>query len=299
MAIPSFAKQHDNPDGNPEQESTPRRWVQRFNRNRMAVGSVVVLILIVLSAVAAPVLSPYRPNNMNLQLSYAPLGTPGHLLGTNALGEDILSRLLYGGRVSLFVALSAATVSTFIGVTCGALAGFYGGWLDTILMRFVDLMLSIPDLFILLVLASYTGLNEVTMIFFIGAFSWMGTARIVRGVFLSVRETPMVEAAQALGASGVRIMVRYLIPSAIGPITVALTFAVARSMLLEASLDFLGFGISPSIPTWGNMLVSAQQALGIQPWAVVAPGLMITLTVLSLNFIGDGIREIWDSEGSA
>ncbi len=269
-------------------------WFRRFRKNRMAVISVLVLVLIVLSAVAAPILTPVSPNHMNLVLSYAPIGTAHHLLGTNALGEDILSRIVYGGRVSLFVAFAAAAVSTTIGIGAGAVAGYYGRWVDTVLMRLVDLMLSVPDLFILLVLASYTGLNVLSMILFIGAFSWMGTARIVRGVFLSVRETTMVEGAYAIGAGTGRIISRYLVPSAMGPITVSLTFAVARAMLLEASLDFLGFGISPSIPTWGNMLVSAQQALGVQPMAVVAPGVMITLTVLSLNFIGDGLREAGD-----
>lgn len=269
-------------------------WLRRFRRNRMAITSVVVLILIILSALAAPFLVSTPPNHMDLLLPYAPIGTVNHPLGTNALGEDILSRLLYGGRVSLFVAFAAASVSTTLGIGTGAVAGYYGGWVDTVLMRLVDLMLSVPDLFILLVLASYTGLNVLSMILFIGVFSWMGTARIVRGVFLSVRETPMVEGAYAMGSPTGRIITRYLLPSAMGPITVSLTFAVARAMLLEAALDFLGFGISPSIPTWGNMLVSAQQALGVQPTAVVAPGVMITLTVLSLNFIGDGLREAGD-----
>lgn len=269
-------------------------WFQRFRRNRMAVISVVVLFAICLSAIGAPLITSVSPNRMNLLLSYSGLGTPHHILGTNALGEDVLSRLLYGGRISLLVAFSAAGVSTVLGIATGAAAGYYGRWVDSLLMRLVDLMLSIPDLFILLVLASYTGLNVLTMILFIGAFSWMGTARIVRGVFLSVRETPMVEGAYAIGASSGRVIGRYMLPSAIGPITVAVTFAIARAMLLEAALDFLGFGISPSIPTWGNMLVSAQQALGVQPWEVVAPGVMITMTVLALNFIGDGFREAGD-----
>lgn len=285
----------------PQQKETRgvRGGFARFLRHRVAVGASVVLLTIIAISIGAPLLTHYGPNQLALLSPYLAPGTGGHVLGTNALGEDVWTRLLYGGRVSLLVAFAAATMASVLGIAVGSLAGYYGHWVDNILMRFVDLVLSFPDLFLLLVLASYTGLSEGTMILFIGGFSWMGMARMVRGVFLTLRELPMVESARAIGAGSWRIILRYLLPGAMGPVIVALTFAVARAMLLEAALDFLGFGISPSVPTWGNMLVSAQQSLSAQPLAVVAPGLMITATVLSLNFIGDGLRGMWVTQGRA
>jgi len=214
-----------------------------------------------------------------------------HPLGTDELGRDALARVVHGGRISLAVGLASALVATVLGTLVGALSGFYRGLMDSALMRFTDIMLSIPLLPLVILLAGMLRPNVPFLIAIIGGLTWMGTARLVRSQFLALREREFVEAARALGVGGTRLIVRHILPNAIGPITVSATLAVGNSILLESALSFLGFGVQPPIPTWGNLLNNASPWLSVAPWLAIPPGLCIFTTVLSVNFVGDGLRD--------
>ncbi len=267
---------------------------RRFRRHRLALVGAVILALIVLSAIFAPLLSPYNPYVPDpFNMTAAP--GPQHLLGTDQNGSDVLSRLFYGGRYSLGIGVSAALLSTILGVTIGATAGWTGGWVDNALMRFVDLMLSFPALFLLLILFSITGGASVAVIvIFLGLFGWMYMARIVRAQILALRQQDFVQSAQSVGVPAVRIVVRHLLPNVLAAIIVTTTLEIAYNMLSEAILDFLGYGVAADTPTWGNMLNSAEQHLLDAPQLAIAPGLALTLTILCINFLGDGLRDALD-----
>ena len=266
---------------------------RRLRRHRLAMaGGGVVLVLVVASALS-PWIAPYPPTHIDLANRMSP-PSGRHPLGTDELGHDVLTRLLYAGRVSLTVGFSAALASALLGTVVGLVSGFYGGWLDNVLMRFVDIMLSIPDLPILIILARYFGGSLLGIVLVITVFGWMGTARLVRGEVLQLKNTDFVEAARALGASPGRIMFRHLIPNALAPVIVAATLAVGSAILTEAALSYLGFGIQPPTPSWGNMLQNAQDFIWRTPLLAFWPGLMIFLTVLAFNFFGDGLRDALD-----
>ena len=248
-----------------------------------------MLCILCVTAILAEVIVPYDRDEIDLmRIQEGP--SRSHLLGTDDVGRDILSRLIHAGRVSLGVGFSAMGLALLIGITLGSMAGFYGGWLDNLIMRLVDVILSIPIFFLLLILATF-GLTPYIIVIIIGCTSWMGVTRLVRASFLSLREKEFVEASRAIGASHFRIVVRQIIPNAMGPILVAGTLGVADAILVESALSFLGFGIQPPTPSWGNMLTNAQAFLFDTPWIAFYPGLMIFVTVLSLNFIGDGLRD--------
>ncbi len=266
---------------------------RRLRRHRLAMASVVVLVLIALVAIFAGFVAPkgYAEQDLGAQLLSPRAGS---LLGTDTLGRDELSRVIYGGRISLAVGLSVALSAGLIGTLIGALAGFYGGRLDTLLMRITDLFLSIPLLVILIVAATVLGGSAFDIVFVLSLFFWMPMARVVRGVFLSLREKEFVEAARAIGASGRRIIVRHMLPNALGPIIVNVTLTVAQAILIESVLSFLGFGIQPPTPTWGNMLAESRDLATVAPWLIWFPGLAILLTILCVNFFGDGLRDAFD-----
>ncbi len=271
------------------------RALRRFLKHRPATIGLVVLVLLALTALFAPALSPYDPRAQDIML----LGQPqppsrAHPMGTDVLGRDMLSRVLYGARVSLAVGLLSATIAAAIGTLVGALAGYYRGLTDDLLMRFVDLMLSIPILPITIVLAGILRPSVGLIVVIIGAFGWMGTARLVRSRFLSLRETEFVEASRALGGTGSRIIVRHILPNALGPVVVATTLAVGGAIMLESALSFLGLGVQPPTPTWGNLLNEARQWLSLAPWLAIFPGALILVTVLAVNFLGDGLRDALD-----
>jgi len=267
-------------------------WL-RLKKHRIALAGGIVILLFVLGAIFAPYLTPYEFDQINLRDRKAG-PTIKHPLGTDELGHDVLTRLLYAGRVSLTVGFSAAFVAALFGTIVGAVSGFYGGFTDNVLMRVTDVMLSIPDLPILIILSRYMGGSVAGIILVLSVFAWMGVARLVRGELLKLRTQDFTEAARALGASDARIMIRHLVPNALAPVIVAATLTVGGAILSEAGLSFLGIGIQPPTPSWGNMLQNAQDFIWNTPWLAIWPGAMIFLTVLCFNFLGDGLRDALD-----
>ena len=270
----------------------------RLRRAKLSIAGMIVVTLLALAALFANVIAPEGQNQQDLFNIKAP-ASADHLLGTDDLGRDLLSRLIYGGRISLVVGVLAALLSTAIGIAVGAVAGYYGGWLDAALMRFVDLMLAFPAIFLLLIVFSMEGVGRstTTVILFLGIFGWMWLARIIRGEFMSLKEKEFIEAARAVGVPDGRIIVRHLLPNVVAPIIVTTTLGVAYYMLAEATLSFLGFGVSPSTPTWGNMLNAARTSYLTNPILAIAPGLTLTIAVLAINFVGDGLRDAFDPRG--
>lgn len=259
----------------------------------MALAGAVVIGVLVLAAALAGVLAPYRFEDIDLAARLRPpSGT--HLLGTDTIGHDVFTRLLYAGRVSLLAGFAAAAVAASVGVIIGATAGFYGGGVDNVLMRMTDVSLALPDLPILIVLSRYLGGSVSGVVLVISLFAWRGVARLVRGEVLKLRGQDFTEAARALGATDTRILFRHLVPNALAPVIVAATLIVGQAILAEAALSFLGIGIQPPVPSWGNMLQNAQDFLLTAPRLAVYPGLMIFLTVLCFNFLGDGLRDALD-----
>ena len=267
---------------------------QRFHRNRLAVGGGVVVVLLVLLAALAPLAAPRNPLYIDMTYKFAPPGAHGFLLGGDELGRDILSRLIYAGRVSLSVGLMTAAIAVLVGSLLGALAGYYGRALDAAVMRLADVLLSMPAIFLLLALAAFLRPTLSTVTLIIGLTSWMPVARMVRGQILSIKEQEFIAAARAIGSPDSRLIFRELLPNALAPVLVAATLTVSTAVLLESSLSYLGYGIQPPVASWGNMLNNAQTYVFYAPWAAVFPGLMITLTVLSFNFAGDGLRDALD-----
>jgi len=267
-------------------------WL-KFRRHKMALVGLFVLVVLYLSAIFAPLVAPYEPDALDLTSLRQPPSAK-HLMGTDALGRDQFSRVIYGGRVSLSVGLGVALSAGIIGTTVGALAGYYGRFLDTTLMRTTDFFLAMPFLIVLMMAATALGGGVTDIVLAVSLFTWMPVARIVRGVFLSIKEREYIEAARAMGASGRRIILRHMLPNAIGPIIVNITLTIALAILVESTLSFLGFGIQPPTASWGNMVNSAKDSMVTQPWIMLFPGLMIFITALSVNFLGDGLRDALD-----
>lgn len=275
----------------------PRRpgfWT-RFIRHRMALVGLIFLAGIGLAAVLAPVISPYSAYDMSLPDARKEPSL-AHPLGTDKLGRDTLTRVLVGGRVSLAVALSAVAISTVVGTVLGLMAGYRGGWVDSLISRITDIFMAFPLFVLLIVIVSMVGPSAVNVVLVLGLFGWMVITRIVRGQVLSVMNEPYIEAAIAAGAPHWQILLRQVLPNIYVPIVVASTLGVANAMLSEAALSFLGLGIQPPTPSWGNMLNAAQslQVLVNEPWVWIGPGAAIALTVLSINFLGDGLRDALD-----
>jgi peptide/nickel transport system permease protein len=267
---------------------------RRFTRNRLATaGAVGVFVLVVLAGLA-PWVAPRDPLYIDMDHKFARPGEAGFVLGADELGRDLLSRLLHAGRVSLAVGLITALIAVLVGSILGAVAGFYGGALDAAIMRVVDVLLSIPTIFLLLALSAFLKPTMLTITLIIGLNSWMSVARMVRAQVLSLKEQEFVLAARAAGAGAPRLIVRQLMPNAVAPVLVAATLTVATAILLESSLSYLGYGIQPPTASWGNMLNNAQIYLTSAPWLAILPGIAITLAVTSFNFIGDGLRDALD-----
>lgn len=268
--------------------------LRRFMKHRMAVVGSITLFLLVFMSFVGPFLSPYSFDGIDLPNSNQQWPSMAHWLGTDELGRDILTRLMYAGRISLSVGLSVAFLGVVIGTIVGGLAGYFGKWVDNAGMRLTDVFLSIPILMLLMVMMKFLGKELIIIVLILGATSWMGVARLVRGEFLSLRNQEFIEASHAQGASSIWIMLRHMLPNALAPIFVAATLGVADAIMLESALSFLGFGIQPPTPSWGNMLTDAQQYMISTPWLAFYPGLLIFLTVASINFVGDGLRDALD-----
>jgi len=264
----------------------------------MALLGLLVLAVVVGSAAFAPAITHYSPTDLDPDHSLA-RPSRQHILGTDDLGRDEFARVVFGGRISLLVGLTAMLVGSVIGIAMGSAAGYLGGWVDVLIMRFVDLMLSFPAIFLLLILINWTGGRApvAMMIAYLGLFGWTGLARIVRAEYLALRAREFVEEARAMGAGTGRIIFRHILPNAMAPILVQAAFAVAGAILAEAALDFLGFGLPPDIPTWGNLLTQAEDYITSNPVLAIAPGAVITLTVVAVFFIGDALRDALDVRG--
>jgi peptide/nickel transport system permease protein len=279
--------------------TAPSRWwhnraVLRFMSHRLALLGLTMITLLTLACVLGPYLLPYDSLHIDLRARFAPPMTGNHYLGTDPLGRDLAARLLMAGRISLLVGFSAMLLSLVIGTLVGVVAGYRGGWISAVLMRTVDGFLSFPSIFLVLALAAALRPSPVMITVIIAITKWMEVARIVEAEVRSLREREFVQAGRMLGLSGTHIMFREILPNAMGPIIVAASLTVARAILLEAYISFLGFGIQPPLPSWGNMLNGAQQYLARAPWLAIIPGAAITIAVTSFNFIGDGLRDALD-----
>jgi peptide/nickel transport system permease protein len=279
----------------PIYESQARRVWRRFLHHRLAVAGGCVVILLLLMAIFADVITPHHPLALETARRFIPPGTNStFLLGTDEMGRDLLSRLIYGGRISLVVGVTAMFATVVTGLIIGLVSGFYGGRIDNLLMRFTDTMLSFPQVFLLLVLAAFITPTVISIALIIGLTSWMEVARIIRAQIKYIKEQDFVLAAFAIGASEARIMFKELLPNAIAPVLVSATLNVANAVLMESYISFLGYGIQPPLASWGNMLTNAQAYFDTATYLAILPGVMITLTVMSFNFLGDGLRDALD-----
>lgn len=272
-----------------------KTMLRRFVQYRPAVFGLVVLVLLVFIAIFAPQVAGQDPFFQDYSALKSPPSAE-HWLGTDALGRDVWARLVFATRVSLSVGLVAVAIYAVIGTTLGAIAGYYGGWVDSVIMRLTDIVMTFPALIIIITVVALIGPSLLNIMAVMGLLSWPSICRLVRGQILSLRETEFVIASKALGASDAYIIFNHLLPNVMGPIIVAATFGIASAILTEASLSFLGLGVPPPQPSWGQMLTDAQKLtiLAEMPWLWIPPGLMVSLTVLCVNFVGDGLRDALD-----
>lgn len=273
---------------------------KRFSRNKLSVLGTITILLLIMVAALAPFLAPYDPTSIDVHHVLSPPNLK-HPLGTDELGRDLLSRIIWGSRISLKVGFVAVGISVLIGIVIGALAGFYGGLIDAILMRFVDIMLAFPTFFLILAVISILEQNIFTIMVVIGITSWMDVARLVRAEFLSLKEKDFVSAARAVGASDKRLIFNHILPNALSPVFVAATFGVAGAILIESGLSFLGLGVQPPDPSWGNILTAGKDNIEVAWWLSFFPGFAILITVLSYNLVGEGLRDaldprLWEAE---
>ncbi len=250
---------------------------------------ITIIAIFSLVAVLAPVISPYDPAEIDRDsLLVAP--SAKHLMGTDSLGRDLFSRIVFGARISLSIGIIAVGISTIIGIILGSIAGFYGRWVDSLIMRFVDIMLCFPTFFLILAVVAIVGPSIFNIMVIIGLTSWMGTARLIRAEILSLKEREFIQAARAIGASHLRIILRHLIPNGIAPVLVSIVLRIAYVILMESGLSLLGLGVQPPTASWGNILIEAKSTLGLAWWLTLYPGLFIFITVLGFNLIGEGLR---------
>jgi peptide/nickel transport system permease protein len=255
----------------------------------LIIGIAIIAILS-LVAVLAPVISPYDPAEIDKGSLLVPPSSK-HLMGTDSLGRDLFSRIVFGARISLSIGIIAVGIATLIGIILGSIAGFYGRWVDSLIMRFVDLMLCFPTFFLILAVVAILEPSIYNIMIIIGLTSWMGTARLIRAEILSLKEREFIQAARAIGASNLRIILRHLIPNAIGPVMVSAILGIASAILIESALSFLGLGVQPPTPSWGNILIEAKSTLGIAWWLTLYPGLFILITILGFNLIAESLRQ--------
>ncbi len=265
----------------------------RLSRNKLALIGGVIVIILFLIALFAPWFSPHDPGKIDVtRILEAP--SREHPLGTDELGRDVLSRMIWGSRISLAVGFVAVGILSVIGVFLGSLAGYYGGWIDSVIMRFVDIMLCFPTFFLILAVIAFISPSIWAIMIVIGVFGWMGVARLIRAEILSLKEREFILAARSQGAGDLRIIFRHIIPNALSPVLVSAILGVAAAILTESALSFLGIGVQPPTPSWGNMLTAGKDNIDIAWWLSLYPGLAILLTVLGYNLLGEGIRDALD-----
>jgi peptide/nickel transport system permease protein len=309
-----------------KEESPFQLVVRRFRRHKLAMISLFVMLSIFLISIFAPLIAPFKADDLAVGNYFVPFGTRdadgrAHWLGTDNIGRDYFSRILFAGRITLTVAVTSVIISELLGIVIGAVSGFFRGWVDAIIMRFVEFLITIPTLPLLLIISSMLLQNEnlvpvplpilqiagkimllsvrdarqaVLIIMVLSGLGWMGAAQLMRGSVLALREQTFVEAARSLGASDFHIIFRHMIPNSMAPIIVDASLGLAGYVILEAALSFLGFGIQDPIPTWGNMLAATQQYMFDKPWLPLVPGLPIFLCSLAFNYVGDGLRDALD-----
>lgn len=270
---------------------------QRLKHNRMALCGLCVLLVFITLALLTPWIAPYGYAQQNLDLGATP-PSPSHWLGTDVFGRDLLTQILYGGRISLAVGFIATTVALLIGVTWGAIAGYAGGRTDAVMMRIVDILYALPFMIFIVLLMVVFGRNMLLLFLAIGAVEWLTMARIMRAQVQALRQQEFVEAAVSLGLSPAAILWRHLVPNALGPIIVYTTLTIPSVMLLEAFLSFLGLGVQPPQTSWGLLISYGADTMEEYPWLLIFPGLALTLTLFSLNFLGDGLRDALDVRGA-
>ncbi len=282
-----------------DSQSPTRLALRRFLRHRVAAAALCLVVLIAVTVVVLPWLIPNDPNSVDIGALQQPPGG-GHLLGTDAAGRDVLARLLAGGRVSLLVGLTVAVSATLIGLTLGAVAGYFGGWIDMIIGRITDVVLSFPTLIVVIGVVAFVGPSLTTLIVAVALCEWTTACRIVRGLTLSLRQQDSVQAAISLGATSWHVLRRHVAPAVVAPLTVVATLLVAQAITLEAALSFLGLGVPQPTSSWGNMLNAASSLTALQsmPWLWLPPGISIAVTILAVNFVGDGLRDAVDPKQS-
>jgi peptide/nickel transport system permease protein len=281
------------PTDDAQQEKLRNLFWKRFRKNKLALVGALIVLLLLIVALLASWISPYDPGLIDI---HRILEEPSaqHLFGTDALGRDVLSRMIFGARISLLVGFVAMGIATLIGIFLGALAGYYGRWVDSLIMRFVDIMLCFPTFFLILAVIALLEPNIWNIMIIIGITGWMGVARLVRADFLSLKERDFVVAEKALGAKDFRIIFRHILPNALAPVFVAATLGVAGAILTESALSFLGIGVQPPTPSWGNILTAGKDNIEIAWWLSLYPGMAILITVLGYNLLGEGIRDAID-----
>jgi peptide/nickel transport system permease protein len=273
---------------------------KRFSTNKLAVAGGIIVLILFAVAVTAPLIAPYNPDHIDRRHILEPPGLH-HLLGTDDLGRDVLSRMIWGSRISLAVGFVAIGIATVIGMILGAISGYYSGWFDRIIMRFIDIMLSIPTFFLILAVIAFIGPSIWNIMIVIGLTAWMGVARLVRAEFLSLKEREFVLAARAIGASDFRIIFKHIMINGMSPVFVSAILGIAGAVLIESALSFLGIGVQPPTPSWGNILTLGKDNIEIAWWLSLYPGLAILITVLSYNLLGEGLRDaldprLWEAE---
>lgn len=297
-AAASMATLNGGTSTHPIIDTPGRRTWRRFKRHRLAVAGTIFILIVALAAILADVIAPYGYQVQDLE-AYRQAPSAAHLLGTDSYGRDVLSRLIYGGRVSLSVGIVAVIIAQGIAVVLGSVAGYYGGASDWIVMRLVDVVMAFPWLIMVIMMVSILGPSVFNAMIAIGILGWTIPTRLVRGQILAIREMDYVLAARSVGVQSGRIISRHVLPGVVGPFVVNATFMVASAILTEAALSFIGLGVQPPIASWGNMMNAAMELIILQdmPWLWVPPGIMVALSVLAINFMGDGLRDALDPKG--
>lgn len=292
--MPEPSRELHDPKVQAREKGRGGRFLRTLFRNRLAVIGFIVLVVLVGSAAFAPIVAPYDPLEMDLLNTYAPPGSAGHLLGTDNFGRDILSRLIYGARISLYIGIVVVSIAASIGTVLGLLAGYFGGWVDGLVMRAVEIFYAFPFLVLAIAVIAVFGPSIVNVMLVLGFVSWPLYARLVRAQVLALREVEYVEAARSSGMSSWRVMFKHVLPNALTPIVVAATFGIPEAILASAALGFLGMGVQPPTPEWGVMISEGKDFIRRAPYLITMPGIAIATVVLGFNFLGDGLRDALD-----